>query len=269
MDIVCFLFIFFILILLYLHYRQQFDCVEHIHIYEMYYTNKKDLFLKCDIKQPIVIDATSEFIDDNLIRELHWDSYIYALARQPTLNLVDLNDLVDLKDSSIALPFSTSQDIMQYMPRYISMNNDTFLKETGMLKSYKEIGQYFKPNFTWTEEYDICYARETSVIPFQYHTSSYKFICILRGSIVVKMTEFRHCEWLKKNQRSPPPPPPHIEIAEIELGKKQMLYIPPYCMYSIFFQEPETCFCEFQYETVFHWLSHTTHAISQMCSVNQ
>jgi hypothetical protein len=309
MDTFCFLFTFFVIVLTYLHYHRQFDCVEEICIYEIYYTNKHDLFLKCDIKQPILVHVTNDIIDEELFRMLHWDnlpsqytanwcpftdSYensspeykrnimssalrtfqlrsgesvnVPLIHHEPTLSLV--NSRADAEDDVVlTFPFSTAHEIMRYLPHYMTARNSMFLKETGMNNYYRDFGLYFKPNYIWNEEFDICYIHNENIVtPFHYHTSTYKFLCVLRGSIIVKMTEFHHCEQLKRYNKSISTLPSNIEIKEAIMYRNQILYIPPYCMYSILSHEPESCFCEFRYETIFNWLSKNTKNAVQMIS---
>ena len=296
MNTPCFIIIFFILLLLYLHYCQQFEFVKSVCVYEISYMNKKDLFMKCDVKQPIIIDA--KFLPQDILEPLqlsslenNFSSFVSIrkneeeedeeeeMEKKYILSLINIQSMYDRPIVPIEIPFSTACNIMQHMPHYVSRGNKRFLKEVEIQYYFKEIGEYLKPNFLWKEDFDLWYSpHEKTVFPFEYHTESYKFYFVSCGSISVKFVDFQ--DSLVDGVGSTPTPTsffPHkstfgiIEemkkkkpvfstkkekTQEINVYQGQFIYIPPYCLYSIQFQEKNTCLCEFQYTTIFHNFAH-------------
>lgn len=103
----------------------------------------------------------------------------------------------------------------------------------------------------------------------RYHTNTRKYIYVSTGKIVVKMAPFKNVKKLDFDSRlltSPMncwAPQPRfvsyinkIRFLEFDVTKGNMLYVPPYWIWSVQYAEDNTCLLEYNYQTVMNILAH-------------
>jgi len=234
------LIIFGIILFLYIYITAQYKKGEDLEIYEMDYIDNPQLQEVCDIKQPILFEFGSVcpifFEKMNAIHE-HYGSY--------DINVKDLNDL-----DAITLPFQSSKSLMESDPHshYFSENNAEFLEETGLSRMYEHLNDSLKPSFIVNTKYDLLFGSKGATTPFRYHTHYRQFMCVISGSIQVKMSpwktgkyvnpikdyeryDFRSSVNVWKDDLT------KVRFLDFNVKAGTVLYVPPFWWYSIKYGE--------------------------------
>jgi len=266
--------LFIIILFLYIHVVFQYKRSEDLEIYEMDYSSNEHLQEVCDIKQPVLFEYKS--VQPEFFSKINYDN-LSELTND--VRVKDINDYWETDDAVdyIILPFQSAVNLMRTdaKAKYFTENNEDFLEESGLLKSYQSNDTNIKPNFAAICKYDICTASKNTVTPLRYHTGYRQFVCVNSGKIQVKMTPWKSCKYLYPNKdfenyefRSPvnvwkPQKKYHhemdkVKFLEFEVLEGFMLFIPPYWWYSIKYEsENDTVVSEFTYNSAMNLLANS------------
>jgi hypothetical protein len=254
-----FIIIFFIVLVLYIHLIYQYKKSEDFEIYEIDYTDNKDLQEICNMKQPILF---SNNFHDNILFDISLDKY-----KSFDLKVKDVNDYYEnqivnyIVLNNIDFIKLTNNDTLS---RYITENNEKFLEETGLIKNYSLIDFFLKPLFIVQTKYDFMFGSSGVVTPLRYHTNYRQFYLVSDGSISVKMTPYKNFKHLNvyKNYNNyefysqiPCNNKTKVEFLEFNVNKGYILYVPSYWFYSIKYNTNKTIVCGFVYNSPINILS--------------
>jgi len=253
MNILFSLFLFLIIIIFYLNIMKQLKTGEDLVIYEMDYSTNQNLQEICDMNQPVSFQF-QEYIPD-IQKELfnEYESF--------DINVKDTNDylLEPVDINTISLPLKKYRLLIDSSSgsHYISENNESFLRETGIVKQFRVFDEYMKPNYTVQTKYDYIIGAKGATTVFKYHTNYRQFLYVISGKIRVKMTSWDHSKLLYPYKdyenyefRSPiniiHPQEKYnnyvdkIKTIDFEVQQGYALYLPPYWWYSLEFIEEST-----------------------------
>lgn len=284
------LFIFIVILFIYIHVNYQYKKSQDLEIYELDYKGIENLQEVCDIRQPVVFNFESviqKYPPINL-------DVISSVEKEDgnTLFLKDTNDYFKVDDSIInptKVPVSFHSTIQLIKteniasPHLFTENNHEFIEETGFDSVMIKIGNtYLKPNYTINQSFDIMTASKGVELPMRYHTYTRKYIYVSTGKITVKMAPFKNIKKLNFDNQllvSPmncwKPPPEYISyinkirFLEFDITKGNILYVPPYWIYSISYSDDNTCLLEYNYQTIMNVIAHPNDVICSLKNTAQ
>jgi hypothetical protein len=266
--------IFLIILFLYIHIVYQFKRSEDLEIYEMDFINNQQLQEVCDVKQPVLFDLKS--VDPTLFENITFDKL--AKHGSDDIRMIDTNDYWKEDDSTpdyVVLSFNSARKLSKSDAgsHYISENNQDFIEETGILKSFRHMDQYLKPSMVVHTKHDIMFGSNESSSPLRYHTNYRHYLAVTSGKIQIKMTPWRSNKYLHPMKdydnyefRSPinvwKPQSKYlndmekIKFLEFDVVPGYCLHIPPYWWYSIrYSNESDTCVCGVTYISAMNFIA--------------
>jgi hypothetical protein len=264
--------IFIIILFLYLHITDQFKKGEDLEVYEMDYIDNPQLQEVCNVKQPIVFDSPNYDFFEKMKTNLDTRYGNYEVNVKDT---VDYEKAVDATHSvdSIVLPLQSTQNLMKTdtQSHYFSEENYPFLEETGLNSIYESMDVFLKPAFTVSTTCDLWFGSKDTKTPFRYHTYYRRFLCVVSGSIQLKVTPWRSTKVLNPikdyenydfrstvNPWSQPDSTSPLKTLDIFARAGQIIYIPPYWWYSIqYLGETPPYVCAATYHSAMNLLAHT------------
>jgi len=279
------IFIFCLVLFIYLHIHFHFKTSNDLEIYEIDNVSKEKFEELCDIRQPIIFPFENEKIINNTCYDYIYNNYssFDIQIRESAFNKQTGNKNI-LKDTTID---TIESDVDVYVPlslnlanklfveddteTYYSANNNDFLKETGVIKSFQYNDEFLRPYMLCNSKYDVMTGSNKTVTPFKYELNYRNFFLVTQGSIEVKMTPPKSTKYLYPVKdyelfefKSPVNPwnvsPEYkadfdkIKCLEFSVPQGKALYIPAYWWYSIKFNKNTSISC-FKYKTYMNCVS--------------
>lgn len=261
--------LFVILFFIYVHVLHQYKKSQDLEIYELDYKNNENLQEICDIRQPVVFffEHDKDIINLDTITSLEQTQDVF-------LHVKDTNDYYctvgTQPPTEVALTFQSTMQLIKTdtNAHFFTENNHIFLEETGIDEIMTNIGnQYLKPNYTVWKKFDVMTGTKNVELPLRMHTNTRKYIHVSNGKITVKMTPFKNNKKLEMHKNVSKinvwvPQPEYvstiqkIRFLEFDVVKGNVLYIPPYWIYSIKYCNDNTCLLEYNYCTIMNIISH-------------
>jgi len=267
----------------YIHINHQYKKSQDLEIYELEYKNIEHLQEICDVRQPVVFNLEPMIrkyppIDLEIISSIEKE---YG----NTLNVKNTDDYFNntcyetMKPTEVPLSFHNTIQLIKTanstIPHFFTENNNEFIEETGIDTIMIKIGNAFlKPNYTVNQSFDIMTAEKGVGLPLKYHTFTRKYIYVSSGRIIVKMAPFKNIKKLDFNNLLLVSPmncwkPQQcfisrinkIRFLEFDISKGYILYIPPYWIYSILYDNDDTCLLEYNYQTAINIIAHPRNII--------
>jgi hypothetical protein len=250
MKIILKIFIFCIILFIYLHIQFHLKTSNELEILEIEQPSKEKFEEICDIRQPTIFYFNSQ----NLVNETNiafiLDKY-YAFD----MKIRNINDIHKKEDEIfMPLPLHSLHKLLSddNSASYFSENNSDFLKETGIIKSFKYNDTFFRPHMVSNCYYDIIRGSQNSYTPFRFEINYRNFIMPTDGNIRIKLAPPKSKKYLFTDYNyetfefsSPINPwdvqPQYaaefdkVRCLEFELNVGSTLFIPPYWWYSIKF----------------------------------
>lgn len=269
--------IFIVILFFYIYIMDQFKKSEDLDIYETDFSDNAQLQEICDIRQPVLFHFRSinpHFFQDispkNIAKFGSYDVKIKDAHDYYKDNRIE-NSHVD----AVALSLHTSMKLLENdnAAHFFSENNDDFLEESGLSRSFQTLDSFLKPTFNIHTKYDLMFGSCGAITPLRYHTNYRQFLSVTSGKIRVKMTPWRSSKYLHgvkdyenyefRSAVHPLNPQPQYSIdfdktkfLEFDVLAGYVLYVPPYWWYSIqYLDDPSTFVCGISYTTVMNSIS--------------
>lgn len=265
---------------IYIHIIHQYKKSEDLEIYELDYKGLDNLQDTCDVRQPVV------FYFDNLIQQMAPINLevLSDIEKEDgnTLNVKDINEYHLMNENhneetmiptEVSLSFQSTLQLLKTdsNARFFTENNNSFIEDTGLDTLMVKIGNtYLKPQHTFFQSFDIMTGTNGVGLPMRFHTNTRKFIHISSGRIIVKMAPFKNVKRLKfkKNSKISPincwnPQKECISainktrFLEFDVSKGNILYVPPYWIYSLKYASDNVCLLEYNYRTLPNIIAHS------------
>lgn len=179
------------------------------------------------------------------------------------INIRNANNYVDeiylplcFSDANILINTDSSQN-------YFSENNQEFLQETGLVKHLESFDELLKPSACCYSHYDILLGSISVSTPLRHHMNYRQFVCLLKGSITVKVCPPKNSKYLSPvydydnfefrslaNPWNDQQSLLKVKFMDIELKSEgDILFIPPYWWNSIQIKSADTQVAVFTYRT--------------------
>jgi hypothetical protein len=256
--------IFLVILTIYLHIFYHLKKSNDLDIYETIFTTKENLDKICKLRQPVVFNY-----DLNLIECER--KYLTDTFPNKEINLKNI-----ISNDSVPLKLSESFQLIDNDKKgsYYSEKNKHFLDET-IIDKIKKREQDIKPIFTCYSMYDILFGSNNSYTPLQYDINYKNYLYVAEGSVKIRFAPpinekyldifidyetmditSRINVWKEKNIEN-------VKFIDIVVDKGNIIFIPPYWLYSIQFIEISTII-SFKYRTYMNLLAILPHLFIQI-----
>jgi hypothetical protein len=233
-------------------------------MYETDSLSKNKLEEVCDLRQPILINNTNNYILESKTNNA------YLMSNFKTFNVkirkIDFNNSENT--TNLTLPLADASILFQNdtTESYISENNSDFIVDTGLVRIFQQNDEYFRPYMVSNIAYDIKFGPPKSCTPLRYEISYRNYIIVSGGSVRVKLTAPNNGKYLHqiydynnfefRSAINPWNPPPEyladyekIKFLEFTLQPNQVLFIPAKWWYSVQFIDGDSSIVSLQYKT--------------------
>jgi hypothetical protein len=239
-----------------------------LEIYELENVYKDKLEELCDFRQPVLFTIEEEH---NLVKNMTTEN---LLSNYSAFNINIRNTNSD-KNECNHIPFSFINANKLFMKdtesSYFTENNNEFLEETGVIKTFQYNDELFRPSLTSNCYYDFLSGSHNTITPFRYEVNYRNYFLVTEGTIKIKLTPPKSGKYLHTVEdyenfefRSPVNPwnvQPEftddfnkIKCLEIILTRGKCIYIPAYWYYSIKYEKVSSL-CSMKYKTYFNTIS--------------
>lgn len=251
------LILFIAILFLYVHLQHQYKYHKDIQIYESEFKSKKIYHETCSLRQPTIstIDDITP-LNAQFLSKYKSLEYNIKDTRDYLKEDVTSIETVSLNYSQTSVLFETDKQGYFYTDN--NFENDV-LKEVA--KSWDKI---LKPVNTLHSKYDVLFGSKNTVTPYFYHTSTSKYLFITGKEVRVQLYSFDYDTTMRpvkdyENYEFWSTVQPTDKSVEFFVYPGQVLFIPPYCFYSIQFKSHETIVCTAEYATGLNLLANAKH----------
>tara|TARA_B100002019_G_C21242501_1_gene586343 strand:- start:61 stop:996 length:936 start_codon:yes stop_codon:yes gene_type:complete len=263
-----FIFIFCVVLFLYLHITYHLKCGNDLEVYTIEQPSKEKLEEICDLRQPVIF----EFHNENMINDVN----LNILDDNYSAFDINLRDLSNKDDSSeLYLPFLLSEGLNIFRSdknsKFITENNQEFLNETAVVKTYKYNDGFLRPPLVSKCSYDFMSGSVGSKTPLRYDLNYRNYYYVTSGQVKIKLIPPHSKKYLyvKKDYDNFEFSSPlniwdiqqeyradfsKIKVLDVTLNKGDIIYIPAYWFYTISFEKISSI-CTFKYRTFMNSLA--------------
>ena len=269
--------IFFIVLFIYLHVVYHLKVSDDLEVYELEDPSKDKLEEICDIRQPVIFD----FKNEELINLCNLNKVIsdYGAFDIKIRNLKDKNYKSEMY---VPLTLNSSFELFNKDEecKYLSENNEDFLEETGLIKTFKHNDSFIRPYMVSNCYYDYIISSKNSETKLKYELNYRNYYYVSQGSITIKLLPPKSYKYLNvvkdyenyefsspiniwdvqeeyKNDIS------KVKSLEVTVNKGQIIYIPAYWWYSIKLNE-KSAICIFKYRTYMNNIAILNHSLMHL-----
>jgi hypothetical protein len=250
MNIIISIIIFCIVLFIYLHLNYHIATSNDLEIYELDSPwSKLSLDNVCYNKQPVKFNFTNNEILEQL-------NLSYVENQYNAFDIKIRNIKENEKNKQLYLPFSVGE-LPKLLEKnetneYITENNNDFLTETNLVKTFKHNDDILRPPMVSHCNYDFCCGGADTVTPLQYKLNYRNYILVTEGEITIKLISPEYTKYLHLNkdydnfifdspinvwdiQEQYKTNYNKVKSLELVLKQNDIIYIPPYWWYSIRF----------------------------------
>jgi hypothetical protein len=266
MDIIYGTITFILVAIIYLHIVSQYKKGTDLEIYETDFVDAISLQNTCNVMQPVIFKWISN--TSSPIKFMEGSKFVMQVKDTNEYYSQGIHNPDSISLLSASLVKLLRKDTKAH---YFSESNQTFIEDSGFLKTpkYIELDKVLKPPNTVQSEYDLLTGSKDTCAPMRYHTKTRKFMYVATGHIRVKMATWKSHEWLHEIRdfenydfRSPYnvwTPNNDLEdilqFLEFDVYKGFVFYIPAFWWYSIKYMESDTVIMEYNYSTLVNKLA--------------
>ena len=264
------IFIFVLVLFLYVHILFHYKVGNELEIYEISDVCKDKLEEICDIRQPVIFDM----IEDNISKTTSL-SYISKTYDAFDVKIQD----VLTEECQDSIPLNMNKAIVLFdgdkEGKYVSVDNEDFLSETGICKNIEYYDEIFRPIGLNKSYYDIIFGSENSFTRLKYDVYYRNYFIVTQGEVVVKLIPPKHKKYLQMYNNyetfefTSPLNPWNIQdkylasfnkikSLEIILKANKCIFIPPFWSYSFKFNK-QSSICSLKYTTYMNTISFSHH----------
>ena len=159
------IFIFCFVLFLYLHIQYHLKCSNDLEIYTIESPSKQKLEEICDIRQPVIFDFINErLLESCTLSELDNNYGAFDIQLRDKTNKDD--------NSSLFLQFLLKESINIFKEdkdeKYITENNEDFLRETVAIKNFRYNDSFLRPPLVSKCIYDLMSGSIGAKTPLRY-----------------------------------------------------------------------------------------------------
>lgn len=233
-----------------------------LEVYTIENVSKDRLEEICNLKQPVLFEYDNDNIYD--ILNITKIEELYGAFDVKVRNIQEKED-----DGEIYLPIILNEVVKIFQNKnnnnIIIENNQDFLEETGLLKTYRYNDSFLRPPLVSICKYDFMSGSEESYTPLRYNISNRNYYLVTSGEIHIKLIPPSNGKYLQKEtdydilefsspinpwdiQEKYKPEYDKVKVLDLNLKKGQIIHIPPYWWYSIKYNKVSSI-CVFKYRT--------------------
>jgi hypothetical protein len=243
-----------------------------LEVYELDEASKDKMEEICDLRQPVIFD----FENENIIK---YSNRTYILNNYHAFEMKVRNNKEMDKNNELYIPLPLHTTIKLFdedkSNTYFSENNQEFLQETGVIKSFVYNDYFLRPYMMSNSNYDILLGSENTVTPFRYLLNFRNYFIVTEGEIEIKLASpnnYKYLHVIKDYENfefssviNPWNVDPKYQIdfskikcLDIKLKVGQTFYLPAYWFYSIKFSK-NSSISSFKYRTYINNLAILPH----------
>lgn len=277
--------VFLVVAFLFLHIRFQLKVNNALEIYEIDYTTNEELQSVCDSRVPVVFTPSREFLPMNPEKfskhQKAMNVQMFSAKTGPPSDIKWPSSLAS-NGGPIPLAFQAAQESMKLPTddKQYSAFNSEFVDESELAaEEYAPYDYLFRPPFTIISTYDYIFGSHESTTPLQYHMDYRRFLYVTSGHLKIRFAAWKNKKYLHEIQNlkdfvffspvDPWNPQPEyqsdhdrIRFVDIDIPQGKMVFIPPYCWYSLMFTSVDDTLCalqSFSYKTAMNYVAITPH----------
>ena len=137
---------------------------DDLEVYELENSSKERMEEICDLRQPVLFDFDNEEI-------LKFTNKDYITANYGAFE-IKVRDTNDVERDNTLLPLQLNHATKLFdddkTKAYFSENNNSFLQETGVIKSLRSNDEFIRPYMVANCEYDVMMGTDGCVTPLRY-----------------------------------------------------------------------------------------------------
>lgn len=279
MEFIYALAIFILVLIFYSQIMFQLKKGDDMEIYELDYTNNKELNDSANLKQPFL------FLFSNIDTYFKMTPLSKLIAEQGNFDVVlketsDYHSNSPAKNSRTFLTLGAATTLMQSDAegKYYSANNANFIMETGLFKQYKQMDTILQTPLCVSSNYDVVIGSHGATTPLSYHTNERRFLYVVGGKLTVKMTPWRSNKYMvvDKDFTSPlnvwNPQEQYksgflkMKFLDFVVHPGHILYVPPFWFYSVQFEKDNRNIVvhQFDYGSVMNVVANLPNLVQQV-----
>ena len=263
MNIIIGILVFCIVLFCYLHIYFHLKISNDLEVYELNNPSKYLLEEVCDLRQPVLFEFNNEKLFECCSRINILDTYgAFDIKSRNVKDEINMDE-----ELFIPLPFTSTLKVLENDTenKYLIENNNDFLEETGLIKSYKYNDNFLRPYMVSNCIYDILMGSNGTTTPFRYELNYRNYFLVTEGSMKIKIAppkstrylyeikdyenmEFRSSINPWKVQSQYKQDFDKVKCLELIVKKGYIMFIPAFWWYTIEFGE-NTTICSFKYRT--------------------
>jgi len=262
MEVFLTVIIFSIVLFLYIHMNFHLNTSNDLEVYTIENVSKDRLEEISNLKQPVLFNYENENLFDLL--NIAKMEELYGAFDVKVRNIVDKDS-----ESEIYLPVILNEVVKIFQNKnnnkIIVENNQDFLEETGLLKTFRYNDSFLRPPLVSICKYDFMSGSEESHTPLRYNISHRNYYLVTGGEVNIKLIPPSNGKYLQKEtdydifefsspinpwdvQEKYKPEFDKVKVLDLNLKKGQIIQIPPYWWYSIQYKKVSSI-CVFKYRT--------------------
>ena len=250
MEFIIALAIFIFVLIFYSQIMFQLKKGDDMEIYELDYTNNKELNDSANLKQPFIFLFSNfdTYFKITPLSKLIEDQGNFDIVLKETS---DYHSNSPAKYSNTPLTLSAASTLMKSDSegKYYRANNAHFIMETNLFKQYKQIDAILQTPMCVSSNYDVIIGSHGATTPLAYHTNERRFLYVIGGKVQVKMTPWRSNKYMvvDKDFTSPlnvwNPQEQYksgflkMKFLDFVVHPGHILYVPPFWFYSMQFEK--------------------------------
>ena len=260
--------IFCVVLFLYLHITHHLNVSNDLEVYTIERPSKDKLEEICGLKQPVIFDYNNDDIMTNVTFNMLEHKYGAFDMKIRDIKKYD-------EDTEMHLPFITKEVRNVFdgdnSSKYITENNDDFLDETGVKKTFAYNDSFLRPPLVSKCEYDFLSGSDGSYTPLRFSINHRNYFYVTSGRVDIKLIPpynkrylFVEKDYDNYEFRSPVDPwdvqekykrdYDKVKSLDVTIDAGTIVVIPPYWFYSIKFMGIPSV-CSMSYQTIMNTLA--------------
>lgn len=265
MNIFIFLVAFIVSLFIYLHISEFVKTSKKLEVYNLSFENKDTLMDVIKDKQPFVLRNLNQEYFSNTFSffslPLNFEMYKEG---EKDIHVYNYKEFIDMNKDSSKLCQEGKLDIDKYLKyqknesfQYFSKNNGNKINYLGLVSKLRGFDIYLKPDFHLRTKYDMWMGMKGMQTGLSFSLGSYFYIILKKGKAKVrcflpnhnsklfsKFTSVANINvWDNKTKIK------QYSYIDVELNKGDIMHIPTYWPYSLYYQESSVLFT-IDYENV-------------------
>ena len=268
------LLIFCIVLFIYIHINFHLKVSDDLEVYEIEQPSKDKLEEICDLRQPVIFDYNV----DELINDCNLDNISKNFGAFD-IKVRNVKEYDDISELYLPLTLNTAMNIFKKDndESFISENNNEFLEETSIIKSFRYNDNFLRPYSVSNCYYDLMFSSKNTRTPLKYELNYRNYFLVTQGNVKLKLIPPKSSKYLYtvkdydnfefispvnpwNVQSQFKPDFDKLKTLEVSLNVGQIIYIPAYWWYSFEFSE-NTSICVFKYRTYMNNVAISNHLL--------